>query len=354
MTNTVDEYRELRQEDLPGLCPLMRKTFQTETTEAYWRWKFFENPLHENASFVALCGERLIGFAGAVPYRLKYGDRVIKAGHLVDLMVDPEWRGKNVFSLIMRMMVARIIQSMDVMYGFTNEKSREIFERFYDIAYETPRIDRPVRTEHLARKVIPLAVLSRWMGNAGDSVLRLLVRLHSSTRSKGIYIQSVDRFDSGVDALWEDVSTGFEIAAVRDRAYLNWRYSDHPIYKYKMFTAEGDPGSLLGFVVLRCHHFPDAGPIGLVVDFLVRPDRADAARALLAHSIQHFQTQGVTGVTGWMFPHSPWKRVFERSLFFPRKSKVIVLTTSFADNVDRNRLKDLRQWYITMGDRDSN
>jgi len=55
-----------------------------------------------------------------------------------------------------------------------------------------------------------------------------------------------------------------------------------------------------------------------------------------------------------MFPHSPWRRVFERSLFFPRKSQVIVLTTSFSEKVDRDRLKDPRLWYVTMGDRDSN
>jgi hypothetical protein len=177
---------------------------------------------------------------------------------------------------------------------------------------------------------------SVWCGASGDRVR----------------VREVSDVDPRFDELWRAARNEFKVGFVRDAAYLNWRYVQHPLWRYKILIAE-ENGLLLGFMVLRVKDY-EGRQKGHIVDFLARPDRlAPVTAALLRESLRWFRRQRVPSVSCWGLSHSPYLTVFRRHLFFRRHCELIMMTESWEEGVPTAVYTDPLNWHMTMGDDDA-
>ena len=343
--------RPYQKGDEKDLNVMLKTIYNKEVNDEYWWWKYLNNPLGFHFAYCTLLEDRVIGFAGGIPYRIQYQGQEIRGAQLTDLMVDPTVRNKNIFSPIKKASTADIMKKMDIMYGFTNENSYKIYARTYDVAYKVPRMDKVLNVGVILRDRIKIRPVADALGSIGNFGLRIFNVLKSSFTAKGLAIKEINEFDERYDDFWKNISRHFKIAHIRDHRYLNWRYKQHPLFRYTAYAVQ-EENNILGYVVLK----DDPGKIhrGLVMEFLAFQDRQDVQNLLLVKTVDHFSKLGADHITCWMFPHAPYYKAFRRHLFFPHSGNLIVLTTSYNEQkVSKEYLKDPLNWYVSYGDDDS-
>lgn len=346
------KYREGDEEDLVTLC---NNVYGLYTNKDYWRWKYLNNTFNLNASYVATYENRVIGMAGTLPYRLRLKEKEIVGGQLTDLLSHPQLKKKrDIFFPIMRKCIKEIETQMDIMYGFTNDKSFKVYVKRlkYDTAFRIPRLDKIINIKPFIKRIF---MKDNFIAKAAGNTINILSVKFSyptfSSIDKEIKIKEVYGFDERFDHLWNQLKGFFTITTIRDAKYLNWRYCLHPLYKYRILVAEKKE-EILGFAILRCAE--DKGlKRGYIMDFLVKHGEKKLVSTLLTKSLRFFYDEGVDLVTCWMLPHAPYYKALRRHLFFKRTSDLVTAVTSFNKDISNEFLKNPSNWHVTMGDCDS-
>jgi len=347
------EVRPYQKGDEKDLNVILRKIYHREVNDAYWWWKYLENPLGSHFSYCALLDDRVVGFAGAIPYRIKAGDHEIIWTQLMDLMVEPDLQGKKVFSALLKANQIHIMKELPILYGFTNENSFRVYhgvENVYNV-YNVPRMIKVLNTGALIKTKISSDIVANAVGSLGNLGLRISEKLQSSIKKSELNLQRIDKFDSRFDEFWEKIRSHFQIAHVRGSQYLEWRYSRHPLIQYTAYAVtEND--HIWGFVVLR--DVPGEINRGFILEFLALPERQDVQDLLLNKAVEHFRDCGVDIITAWMFPHAPYYKAFQRHMFFSRPGDLIVLFQFFREEkVSKEFIKNPLNWYVSCGDHES-
>ena len=129
MENDINvQARPYRKGDEPYLSAILKKIYHQEFNDDYWWWKYLNNPLRAHFCYCAVMDDRIVGFAGSIPYRIKCKDREIIGAQITDLAVEPDLKGKKVFSPIQKAKLADIKANTDAFYGFTNENSFRVYQ----------------------------------------------------------------------------------------------------------------------------------------------------------------------------------------------------------------------------------
>lgn len=347
-------YRKYQVGDEKELTLLAKAVWGFHFDESHWRWKYMENPLRDNFSYVAECDNNIVGFMGCIPWRFIFTGKELVGAQYTDLMIHPEWRKKGIFFPINRKSLDEAKAKTSFHYGFSTPSSFNIYtKRFRWESFQ------PLKMQ----KVIDLK-LSVWHGlkqrksfnftklvNSIPKILssKMLPSKNYASSHTNLIVRRIDKFDARFDELWEKVRVGLNIATIRDSQYLNWRYIEHPEFRYTVFAAEKD-GKLSGFVVLRCEK-KEGITKGLIIDFLIDPDQEITASILIRESLKFFREQKVAAVNTWMFEHNDIYRLLRGNGFSPKSTDdVMVVIKSYSPDISSNYLKDTHNWYLTMGD----
>jgi hypothetical protein len=96
----VVRVRELTPEDLPAVVGLFEQVYpeqrwlSAQACERYFREIFFANPWRnlELPSWIAEEDDAIVGFAGVLPRRMRFGTRELRVAVGSQFMVHPDWR----------------------------------------------------------------------------------------------------------------------------------------------------------------------------------------------------------------------------------------------------------------------
>jgi GNAT superfamily N-acetyltransferase len=192
------------------------------------------------------------------------------------------------------------------------------------------RADRAFLANQVDRLTLPLDLTAMLELGTGSSLLhvpralahgaRMLAKMGlrrlrwgaAAVPTQHLGVVDIDSFDERADTLWDEASTAFDFAVVRDADYLNWRYCDPRAGVYRV-RGVIDEGQLLGFIVTGAR-----GPKrddGEIVDLLVAPGRDDVLQALVADAIQRAKADGAVALTLLMPRSHPYRETFLRAGF---------------------------------------
>jgi hypothetical protein len=143
---------------------------------------------------------------------------------------------------------------------------------------------------------------------------------------------------------------------VRDAAYLNWRYRQNPLRRYRILAAErGD--SLAGYAILSLDH---GRLVAEMVEWLVAPGEEAAGLALLAAVTELARREACALLQVWMLPqHTLYVRLLRASgfIFAPRPGLPHWMRSSTPFLVRPGPAgpppaSQLDKWFLSMGDHD--
>lgn len=347
-------FRKLEEKDYPQLSELHRRIFGVERENNFWEWKYSSNPGGIILSTVVLKEGRIVGEIGAVPVRFKVQDRIRIASQEVDILVDEEYKKGGTFLRLVKLRERLSLEgNLYFSYAFTVPKTLRIATKllkFREIA-PAPKLVKIMDLEQVILSKWKNKFLARAGNLAGKPFLNIPRFPRKISLPQGMRIEEVKRFDRRFDHLWEKVASDYSLWAVRDSKYLNWRYIDIPVVKYKVFSLEKGE-EVRGFIVLHTatHKFKR----GYIIDILTPREDYLTGMVLVKKALEYFRGEKVALVISWMLPHTHIYKILRKFGFFRRETtgRTLAVRAVCAPESFLNWVQNSANWYITQGDCD--
>ncbi|MFN2347668.1 MAG: GNAT family N-acetyltransferase [Dermatophilaceae bacterium] len=232
------EVRRAEAGDASAVTALLRTSLGKEDDphyEDFLRWKHERNAFGPSPAWVAVDGERVVGYRTLLRWRfVDDAGKTLSAVRAVDTATDPDYRGRGIFRLLTLGAVADLTRAGDAfVFNTPNDQSRP---GYLSMGWT------PVRR-------LPVGVLP-----AGPDAL---VRMARSRVASRIWSEPTD---VGIDAreafMDDEVCTGLlshapkrGLRTDRSPAYLRWRTEFGPLAYRVLLADERDPAR--GGVVFR-------------------------------------------------------------------------------------------------------
>jgi GNAT superfamily N-acetyltransferase len=282
--------RRYNPDDKEAVMDVLRACYEGwhgDSNEAFWTWKFDRNPHGPARIWVGDEGGEITGCYILNPVTLQVGGATIRGAQAVDAAVNPDYRGRGVFTDLAR---AALTEA-------TDEGIRLVFAFPSEGAF-----GGQVRVGFKPQFVVPKAY-------------RPLLWPPIPRRFDGLALNEVNKFDLRFDA-FAKCGRDREVSVRRDAAYLQWRYYAHPTQTYETITCERD-GELYGYCVLEVNAMRKVPP-GYVVDFQVLPESGSTARFLAYHALRRLRSLGARVAVSWERQTGPEQEAL-RSFGFSRR-----------------------------------
>jgi epothilone polyketide synthase D len=192
---------------------------------ARWRWMFAESAERLGVAPQAWLyrdDNRIVGYMGSIPVRLKIDTEERTTGWLVDTMVLESHRSQGIGPRLM------VQAHEDLPFALSLGQTAEMREIQFRLGWTQVAplqiAQLLVRPENVLRGKLPSPA-----ARAASWGLRASTALRQTLRDvPPLDVREVERFDARHDRLWNDVSGDLTCAVVRDASYLNWKYVDQP------------------------------------------------------------------------------------------------------------------------------
>lgn len=345
-------------DDRDAAVALMRRAFGDEREEvatARWEWLFAGNtagtPWHY---LVADAGDRLAAQYATMPVRAQHDGEPTLALLSLHTATDPDFERRGLFTGLARQVYEEAADEAPIVFGFPNPSSAPGFYRKLEWVElrPFPLLVRPLgRVGELAAAARPrLAPAARALRLA-----RPLLDLSASPRlrrGRGARVTALDGFGPWADELWQELAPSLGTCAVRDAAYLEWRFCRGP-FSYRRYALErsGDP---VGFAVTTLATARGV-PVAYLMELMAAPDDVRGARLLLANALADAARDGAAAVYAIATSRHPHHRTLRRAGFLAGGS----LGTTFSFGVRRNgpaarpdALFHVDDWYLSGADLD--
>jgi hypothetical protein len=190
------------------------RVFGLHRAPTEWRWKYQEEPEGRWIMITVDEAERVIAHCGAVPMRMQVGQLRVRAGQLVDNFTRPEARhGLGAARVYVRTVESFFASfggpsGLALLFGFPGERHLRL------------------GLARLGYDRMPPQPVGYWVRSAHG---RKQLQTGHEIR------QGFDR--DAIDELWRRSAPRYEVAAVRDSAWLKRRFSGRPGIEYVHLSA---------------------------------------------------------------------------------------------------------------------
>ena len=358
----VRPYQQGDEEDIIQLLTLVFKDWRPENLSCapldHWRWKYLDNPGGGNAITLAISSGKLIGVQHCFMKLIKIGDEDIICRYSGDQCVHPDFRRMGV--------ATKLEDSNREMSGICGDQyAYYVTSNPYMIkSYERRRPRFPHDVLNLVRiQDIDKQLQAMPMKNPGFMKLGYLT-MKSINRIKNIFnihlshkrdflIREIKEFDERVNPFWEEVSRHYNYITVRNKDYLNWRYSDPRAGNNIILQAERDD-QILGFCVLAIKRQLENYPIGYFLDLLTLPDSLNVAEALIEDAVDYLTNNGVNIICCQTIDNHPHESLLTRQGFVNSMINLQLFYRPYGDDgIKSLKSAPANRIHFTFGDIDT-
>ncbi len=297
---------------------------------------------------VIVDGDRIAGTLGYMPADFLVKGKRVAVRFTHDLLVDPDYRGAGLARRIVDnaraqgdffpggMWMTDPCYKIHVACGFDEATPLTTYSLVLD----------PSAFAGRKQLSAPKALAARLgLGTSSALALRRATRV-----VRGASLRSIDRFDPVLDQTWTGFASTYGVTRVREAAYLNWKYADHPTLPYRSIIAlRGDEPA--GYIIWRPALQGADERRAVVTDFLMARNDADTFRQLIARVILDAKAAGMESVS--ILTTQPW---VERSLrgfgFLPRAARNTWVVAGWRNLIPAEWLRDVDAWHVCLGDSD--
>ncbi|MCZ8133155.1 MAG: GNAT family N-acetyltransferase [Steroidobacteraceae bacterium] len=195
-----------------------------------WHWQFASLRQPSAQPLVAEAGGQVVGFNGVLPVLVRLDGAEREAAWSCDFVVDPERRRLGIGRRLKQalqdrhplLMAFGISAAGDAVHGRLGWQQYVPAQTLTLLnTWSGPRQGAKRLLQHAARLV---GARSRWRHRGGT--------VDEGPADSAPWAE--------LDALWNRVRHGYPNAVVRDARYLRWRYSEHPLGRYRAIYVRRD------------------------------------------------------------------------------------------------------------------
>lgn len=322
-----------------------------------WRWRFLDSADRlgiDPMVWLYWKGGRIVAHQGALPVRLRAGERTLTTGWFVETMASEAVRGsaigpmlvqKALSDLPLNLSLGQTRQMRELQYALGWERVAELNTYLYVCSL----------TMSLRAKLPPVAA------EAAAAMLGMRharqLRRHEPARSR-VRARIIDRCGPAHDALWRRMAETVTCSVVRDASYLNWKYVDRPGADFTLLefgTGSDQDASPAALAVLMTQEPGGRYPYrrGFIVDLIAPLDDSQLIEGVLAEAVTRLKGTGAKTVTFYLSHHQLERQLLKFGFLARSPRHVLLVSTKSADDEVVKLLRAADNWYVTMGDSDA-
>ncbi len=304
-------FQSYKKGDETKILELFSMVFVKQMSEAYWHWRFVENPL--NQFFIHLAWDEgiLASHYAASPILFSISGEDYFTIHSLTTMTHPEYRGLKLLNQLAKQVYDQAVKSDYLMvWGFPNFKSHRSFvkELNWKDLYEIPTMQ---------------------------------LNLTNKKKECIADIVSDDHFD--LDYVANSYLRQF-IHVKKDRQYLRWRYAKNPVNHYTNLIVSKERKVSSFCVVKKYLNSLD------IVDYQAQNEEEGAS--LLFQAMSFANLHKLDFVNCWAPRHHFIHSLCEKIGFINKEPITYLGFRQLSKNILKKISDNYSDWYIQMGDSD--
>ena len=347
------DIRHLQEKDFPQLSDLYRTVFKIERDESFWRWKYLSNPAGKHMMVVAVEPHtgRVIGQTGTIPAYILFDGKKILGCQSCDIVVLPEYQKGGLFfrlhDLATKMLIDREVRLI-IAFSITRTLKISIRALKFKNVFPIRRMVRILNPKHFINQKVKVSWVASVLGSISGQLLRIvypaLIRL-----PEGYRLNRVSFFDSRYDTLMALLATTNKIMVYKDSKYLNWRYTQCPIFNYVIFAIERDD-EVAGFTVISIQD--EDIRRAYILELIADQNQPELFGTLLNQAIRYCYDAKADTINSWTPEHSSFWNLQRRKGFVVKETNHNLITRPHCDKEVTLDITDPNIWHISMGDSD--
>ncbi len=317
--------RPYRDEDEQNVLDLWELAFGHKMQPEILRWKFHTNPFGRHIMLCLSEDNTAVAMYSGIPYAANLEDEEVSFTQLMDNMSHPGYRqavaGRR----------GLFVETADHFFDVYGGRQASVFHygfagnRHFRLGMHLLGYRLAVPVKYLTSRSSGLK--NRWFGKKG-------------------LVKEILAFGPEFDELWERAALFYPLAAKRTSRFLNWRFSEHPVNRYRVFSSYLRTGGIRAYVVISVND-----RVASVVDLLCIAED-NGLPEIFSHLKKEFLRTGVTTVRTWL-PENHFTVKKMRRLGFvsqPEPFGIIPGDKAFDDKL--TTLYTTTNLYYTMADCD--
>jgi GNAT superfamily N-acetyltransferase len=339
--------------DLPAIARLCEVTYGVPRPLDSLRWLYEENPAGRCQLWIAEDPDsgQVVGTRPMFPWRLWVNGRELRVAQLGDAMTHPQFRGRGIFSELVRSAWSALIdQGVPFTFSFSNPGSLSVYKKTRVSVGHRVGTREVLQFRRMARPLSLKAIFGHvpWARGVVGSVDRLtrayLRRRLALPRRFSVF--PIHHFGGEFDELWERARGAFRVLTVRDTTYLNWRFIAAPQGAFRVLGVRQD-GELAGYVAFEM----DSQGDGWIADLfgLAQPE---VIGALLKGALARMLEDGAAKSYVWAAPANASYPLLQKLGFIARDDVVPMAVHVYRDGDEADAALEAAHWWAWYGDRD--
>jgi len=342
---SASTYRECRRE----LMEFRNANRDTIRDERYFDWRYSNRPGQSEPVIVwanGPSGER-IGTLSLIPHGFSVNGVPGSVGLLGDISIDKQWRGRRVGRCMFEYLLS--LECVKALTACAVLPNTEAAGPLSGAGWKTvSALNRHVKLMD-AEGLLAGRLQSKALRAAAAPAVNLLLRLLSCET----YLRDLpghgggplEGLDRRFDALWSSIEKKGAVIARRDMEYLQWRYLDHPLIRYRVFGYSAEE-RLCGYIIF---HF-DGGTC--YIDDMLCLGEKDCAARTLALFLRYLRKSANVCFVLYRGNDNDLARPPLKKFGFLRRSDSQQFMVALAGGGKESILLNGRKWFLTSGDKD--
>ena len=308
---------------------------------------YFNNPSEPGAIWVLRTESgNIVGTGGLHTNRLLIDGRSHRAGHAVNLAIDPRYRTAGPAVQLQRAVLEHARRSgHSLVCGVTDRAAGVQLRAGYKRIGTIEQWVKVLRTERTLQKHLKLRALSRCAAIGLDFGLWAVSPEARHRRPSGWQVELPENFDDRFDRLWDRAAPQFPIATVRSSEFLEWRFRDCCDDHFQILGLCDVNRELAGYVIYR-----QQGPTVQLSDLLfARPQDLDI---LIIETLRHLRRLQPAVHTVYMpyFGNNLISTALRNNGFLQRPDQNQLLAWTNEAQLPLATLRDPQRWFLTAAD----
>lgn len=326
----------------------------------YYKWKLSDNPYQRGHIYLERKDGIVVGSTTITPKRIAIFGEELLGAEIGDTFTHHDYRRQGIFSRgVTECTEYAISRGIDIIYGAPNSQSLPGYQKKLGYAL-CPFVKVKIMYKFMHVLAIEEAVsrrlgrhyLSKLFARIYFQYLSFRSRVQESLvqeQEKGFDILPIDRFTMEFEGLWGSPRKDHVFFTVRDKTYLNWRFSTNPDNYMVLLATKGD--DYFGCVVTKLSKRREV-VVGTICDFVTHQDRLDVFYQLIREAEKRLKEAGAHYLQVRCAENSPYFQALVLSGYIVRGaiSGVIIFAGT---EVGKQILETNRKWHFTIADSDN-
>lgn len=354
---SVRAYREGDEDRIFELYKAVypEKEYNHEKWLRWWRWMYKDNPAGPGRIWLAEHDGKIVGQHAIIPVEVKIGDKTVAGSLSLDAMTHPDYRRQKMFETLAKRVYDEAARgNTHLLYAIlhANNFSYTGFIKklnWFDVASMQIML-KPLNWRNVVTLKVNNNFLQRVLATGVNLVSnKVLIRTEKPPVTEGLTINQIASFDERFDEVWSKISNQFQIMVIRNKDYLNWRYST-PDVNYSIFVAE-KASEIWGYVVSG-YKIQSGVKVSRIFDMVAQSE--EVMCCLISRLIEDCKQNRVDLIIYRLIANKTYRQVFKRNGFIsvPFIKGFHLCAYSTSPSIHKEFLRNPQNWLVQTGDSD--